>query len=70
MACIRLLHETSCLRNSEPPVNARGDDVLPPGIVVAGVGIGTAELVAGEHIETLAALELEATTGREGEAVE
>ena len=44
--------------------------MLSPDVVVAGVGIGAAELVAGEHIETLAALELEATTGREGEAVE
>ena len=70
MACIRLLHETSRPRNSEPPVNARGDDVLPPDVVVAGVGIGAAELVAGEHIKALAALELEAAAGREGEAVE
>ena len=44
--------------------------LIAGGIVVAGVGIGTAELVAGEYIEPLAALKLETATRGKGEAVE
>ena len=38
--------------------------MLAPGVVVEGVGIGAAELVAGQHIEALAALELEAAASQ------
>lgn len=52
------------------PAETCGEDVLPQGTVVAGVGVGAPEFVAHLGVEAFAAPDFEPAADREGEAVE
>lgn len=52
------------------PAETCGEDVLPQGAVVAGVGVGAPEFVAHLGVESFAAPDFEPAADREGEAIE